>query len=120
MRRRPSWLFALAVLVSLGGPAAAQVNPFADTLDLTPRDIELLKDAAATLFANDQAEVGETVTWANPASGNSGSVSLVRLFEHQGLPCRRLQHTIKQKGYADAAIYQFARCRTADGTWKLL
>jgi surface antigen len=100
--------------------ATAQVNPFGDSLDLKESDIAMLQAAASALFQDEKAAVGQSETWNNPETGNSGVVSVVRLFEHGGLPCKRLQHTIKQKGFADRSIYQFARCRTSDGSWKLL
>jgi surface antigen len=102
------------------GAAAAQVNPFGDSLDLEETDIAMLQAAANALFQDDDAAIGQSEAWNNPETGNSGTVSVVRLFEHGGLPCKRLQHTIKQKGRADRSIYQFARCRTSDGSWKLL
>jgi surface antigen len=111
---------ALALVLSVAAPAVAQVSPFGDSLDLKAEDIEMLKAAAAALFDDDSARLGDTRTWSNPASGNTGSVSLVKTFEHQGLPCKRVQHVIKQKGRDDQVIYQFARCRTAAGTWQLL
>jgi surface antigen len=110
----------LSLMLSCAWPADAQVSPFGDSLDLEAEDIEMLKAAAAALFANDDARIGDTKTWSNPASGNTGSASLVKTFEHQGLPCKRVQHVIQQKGRADQVIYQFARCRTSDGTWQLL
>jgi surface antigen len=111
---------AVALILAAAAPAVAQVNPFGDSLDLEAEDIEMMKAAAAQLFTDDSARLGDTRTWSNPASGNAGSVSLVKAFEHQGLPCKRVQHAVKQKGRADNVIYQFARCRTSDGTWKLL
>lgn len=100
--------------------ATAQVNPFGDSLDLEESDVAMLQAAASTLFQDDNARIGQTETWNNPETGNSGAVSILQLFEHEGLPCKRLQHAIKQKGRADQNIYQFARCRTNDGSWKLL
>jgi surface antigen len=116
--RSAALIFAL--VLSGAAPAGAQVSPFGDSLDLEAEDVELLKAAAAAFFADDGARICDTKTWSNPASGNSGSVSLLKTFEHQGLPCKRVQHVVKQKDRADQVIYQFARCRTADGTWKLL
>lgn len=116
--RSVALIFALAL--SGAAPAGAQVSPFGDSLDLTADDVEMLKAAAAALFADDGARLGDTRTWSNPASGNTGSVSLVKTFEHQGLPCKRVQHVVEQKGRADQVVYQFARCRTSDGTWRLL
>jgi surface antigen len=110
----------LALVVAGAAPAGGQVSPFGDSLDLKAEDVEMLKAAAAALFADDGARIGDTRTWSNPASGNTGSVSLVKTFEHQGLPCKRVQHHVKQKGRSDQVVYQFARCRTADGTWRLM
>src|SRR6185295_11027205 len=100
--------------------ASSQVNPFGDSLDLKESDIAMLQAAANALFQDDHAQVGRTEAWSNSKTGNSGTVSLLKLFEHAGLPCKRLQHSIKQKGRADQNIYQFSRCRSSDGTWKLL
>ena len=117
-------LRALLVALTIGllwvQVAAAQVNPFGDSLDLEDSDINLLQAAANALFQDEKAGIGQTETWSNPQTGNSGAVLLLRLFEHAGLPCKRLQHSIKQKGRADQITYQFARCRTSDGSWKLL
>ena len=114
-------LLVVLVLGLLCAQAAlAQVNPFGDSLDLKDSDVAMLQAAASALFRNDKAQIGQTESWSNPKTGNSGAVSLLELFEHAGMPCKRLQHSIKQKGRADLIIYQFARCRTADGSWKLL
>ena len=117
-------LRALLVVLTVGvlwaQTTAAQVNPFGDSLDLKDSDIAMLQAAASALFQDDKAAIGQTKSWSNPKTGNSGTVSLLELFEHAGMPCKRLQHSIKQKGRADQIIYQFARCRVGDGSWKLL
>jgi surface antigen len=117
-------LRALLVVLTVGilwtQTTAAQVNPFGDSLDLKDSDIAMLQAAASALFQDDKARLGQTESWSNPKTGNSGAVSLLELFQHAGMPCKRLQHSIKQKGHADLIIYQFARCRTGDGSWKLL
>ena len=99
---------------------AAQINPFGDSLNLKDSDIAMLQAAASALFQDDKAPIGRTESWSNPKTGNSGEVSLLQRFDHAGMPCKRLQHSIKQKGRADLVIYQFARCRTGDGSWKML
>jgi surface antigen len=120
MRSLRAAIAVLAMGLPFLQPAAAQVNPFGDSLDLKDSDVSMLQAAASTLFRDDQARIGQTESWSNPKTGNSGTVSLLGLFEHAGMPCKRLQHSIKQKGHADLILYQFARCRAADGTWKLL
>jgi surface antigen len=118
MKAIPTILLVSALLWA--DPARTQVNPFGDSLDLEESDVAMLQAAANALFQDDKARVGQSETWNNPETGNSGAVSILQLFEHEGLPCKRLQHAIKQKGHADQNIYQFARCRTNDGSWKLL
>ena len=113
-------LFILAAALLWPLATAAQVNPFGDSLDLKDADIAMLQAAASTLFQNDEARIGQTETWSNPKTGNSGAVSLLEVFKRSGMPCKRVQHSIKQKGRTDQIIYQFARCRAADGSWKLL
>lgn len=65
------------------------------------------------------APTGETVTWNNPESDNSGSYKVVRDgMSDQGNYCREFQQEIivggeRQKGYGTA-------CQQPDGTWRLL
>ena len=65
------------------------------------------------------APVGETITWNNPRTGNSGSVTPVRDgTSSSGRYCREFQQTVTvagetQQGYGIA-------CRQPDGTWRIL
>ncbi|WP_420349107.1 hypothetical protein [Pelagibius sp.] len=109
------------VIVGSALPVQAQLNPFQRSgFELTPEDIQMLQTAAARLYQGETAEVGTVETWSNAASGNTGAVQLVQIFEHQGLTCRRLQHDIKINDVEDTFRYIFDRCKTASGEWKLL
>ncbi|WP_422367867.1 hypothetical protein [Pelagibius sp.] len=118
--------FALAALAalfvtSLTLPAQAQFNPFQRSgFELTQKDIELLVAAAAKLYQGETAEVGTVETWSNETSGNTGAVQLIRVFEHKGLTCRRLQHDIQVSKVANTFRYIFDRCKTESGEWKVL
>lgn len=65
------------------------------------------------------APIGETITWDNPRSGNSGAITPVREgTSASGQYCREFQQTItvggkRQQGYGIA-------CRQPDGTWRIL
>ena len=114
---------ALAIIVAglPSPPARAQFNPFTRAgFDLSQEDIAMLEAAAEKLYLDESVAVGSRESWSNPQSGNSGTVALVGTFEHQGLPCRRLQHDIKVKDVQDSFRYIFDRCKTAGGEWKLL
>ena len=65
------------------------------------------------------APMGQTITWNNPDSGNSGSITPVRDGNHQdGRYCREFQQTVEiggelEKGYGTA-------CRQPDGSWQIM
>lgn len=66
------------------------------------------------------APVGQTITWNNPESGNSGTVTPVRDGTDQasGAYCREYQQTVTVGGKTEQA-YGTA-CRQPDGTWKIV
>ena len=122
MIRFVSLALAAAILTGLAGlPAQAQLNPFTRSgFELSQEDIDMLKAAAEKLYLGETAPVGKAEHWANVATGNSGTVQLIGLFDHQGLPCRRLQHDITIKNVADPYRFIVDRCKAADGSWKQL
>ena len=65
------------------------------------------------------APVGQTITWNNPNSGNSGSVTPVREGKAaSGEYCREFQQTVTIGGKSENA-YGTA-CRQPDGSWKIV
>lgn len=65
------------------------------------------------------APVGQQITWNNPQSGNSGTITPVRDgYANNGAYCREFQQTItvggqKQQGYGRA-------CQQPDGSWQIV
>lgn len=65
------------------------------------------------------APIGQTISWNNPQSGNSGTITPVRDGNHtDGRYCREFQQTIEiggklEKGYGTA-------CRQPDGSWQIM
>jgi surface antigen len=84
---------------------------------LDQRDKQLAAQNAQNTFEN--ARTGQTSTWQNPDSGNSGTITPTHTFQNAtGQYCREYQQTIKvggetQQGYGTA-------CRQADGSWKIV
>ncbi len=114
-------VLAAMVWVSLDTSALSQGNPFKRMgAELSKEDIELLKRAAAKLYEPDSVQVGTTEAWTNSDSGNSGIVTLIKIFEKQGMPCRQLQHEVRVSGKSDPSSVEFTRCKTTEGDWKLL
>lgn len=109
-------LLAVTVLVATSWPVTAQINPFKHSdFELTEKDVALLKAAAANLYEGETAPLGIQEAWSNPMSGNAGTVELVRIFEHKGLTCRRLQHDI-----AEPFRFIIDRRQVSPGVWKTL
>lgn len=111
----------LAALTAGGVGGAFAANPFARSgFELEAGDIELMTAATQRLYLNEDTPVGTAESWNNPESGNSGSVTLILKHEYKGLPCRRLQHDIQLSTSADPYRFIVDRCKTADGSWKVL
>ncbi len=65
------------------------------------------------------APVGQQITWSNPDSGNSGTVTPVREGrDNTGNTCREYQSTVTVGGKTEQA-YGTA-CRQPDGSWKIV
>ncbi|HEV7367898.1 RT0821/Lpp0805 family surface protein [Arenibaculum sp.] len=65
------------------------------------------------------APVGQTISWSNPDSGNSGTVTPVREGRTQtGAYCREFQQTILVGGRSERAVGQ--ACQQADGSWQIV
>lgn len=65
------------------------------------------------------APVGETITWNNPESGNSGTFTPVRDGRSSsGAYCREFQQTVNVGGRRQQA-YGTA-CREPDGDWRIV
>ena len=122
MRRSASALLFAACLAT--APASAQFIPAPFGADLMPdgmtrEDIDIVTAASAKLYSAEGAAVGNTETWSNPKTGNSGTITVTRVFENKGMPCRQVTHKIKAGGRSEQT-YVFNRCRVPTGEWKLL
>ena len=65
------------------------------------------------------APIGQTITWNNPESGNSGTYTPVRDgYDNTGAYCREYQTTVTVGGKVEEA-YGTA-CQQPDGSWKVV
>lgn len=105
---------AISLTAMVSAEALAQRLP--EDLNLNRQDLDIMRETARTAL-NDEPD-GSTLEWENPQTGNSGTVTVVRSFEYQGLPCRRIRHAIKTKGVADVHGAEWTQCQK-DGAWKI-
>jgi len=80
---------------------------------LTAQDVKMQHDAA--LHALSREKVGSTVTWANPTSGNSGSVSPTHDYMVGDVPCRNFTVTVQAKDL-DLTTH-FVGCKSEPNVW---
>lgn len=66
---------------------------------------------------------GTTLSWHNPQTDNSGTVTLLSTFTSTGRDCRRVRYVVNPGKNATPqekpGTYELNSCRSADGTWKL-
>lgn len=113
---------ALPALAPLPAPAQFIPTPLGSHMmpdSLTHDDVSALSAASAKLYTPETVSVGAVERWSNAKSGNSGTVTLTRVFERDGMPCREIVHRIKLVREGDQ-VYHFNRCRVASGEWKLV
>jgi surface antigen len=102
------WIVAGSLL---GGLAGGYVGHKLDA-----RDKRMAEETAARAF--EQNRTGQTSTWSNPDSGNSGSVTPTKTYQLAGGQyCRRYTQTISVGGEPQEA--SGTACRQADGTWAI-
>ena len=123
--KRPSYA-ARAVLCSLGlslaasGYAHAQLIPFFANMGpfLNTEDFTFANAAAHTLLAPQPATLGTAIPWNNPASGNSGILTMGRSYERDGHDCREVSwHDLFKDG--NQRTLTLDTCNIS-GVWKLM
>jgi len=103
----------------IAGAAQAQLLPTWEThITLTQQDLDMIR-GAVTNQVHGKA-VGTTASWTNPASGNSGSIRLVKKLARKNQQCEDIEYTVRSGGtpvYTEH--YHFTSCLQPDGTCKI-
>ena len=113
-------LLPALLMAGAGTSARAQITgffgdqgPFLDRADLVQADA-----AARRLLRPRPAAVGASETWAEPSSGDSGTLTIQRAYQSQGRDCRAVQwHDVFKSGADRSVILQ--TCLVA-GRWRLV
>ena len=103
----------------MAGSAEAQLFPTWEThITLTQQDLDMIHNAVTNEVHG--KPVGTTASWSNPASGNSGSIKLVKKLVLNRQQCEEIEYTAHTKGppiYTEH--YHFTSCLQPDGAWKI-
>jgi surface antigen len=119
MTQRLRYLLPFALLL-VAAPAAAQLmGPLWETnVALTRGDLDMIRATLAGKIHGHPA--GTTARWQNPVSGNSGKITLLRVFEQNGERCERIQyHNYARERWRPNDHFTLTSCRQPDGSWKL-
>ena len=98
--------------IALGAMAGQAVGRSMD-------EVDRMKMQQAYSNSLEFSRAGETTSWSNPDSGNSGNVTPVNTFQNaEGRYCREFQQEVivageTQQGFGTA-------CRTPDGQWEII
>lgn len=102
----------IAAGVLLGGLAGGAVG---NALDQADREHAWQAQQASM----ETARTGETTSWQNPDSGNSGTYTPQRTYQNaEGEYCREFQQTVTVDGNTESAFG--TACRQPDGSWKIV
>ncbi len=86
----------------------------------TDDDFDRMHTAAARLYEG-QSSVGTVERWRSPESNDAGEVTLVRIFDSHGMPCRTIDYTIHFAITKDSPDhYVINWCRVSGKTWKIV
>jgi len=112
-------IVSLLAGLMIAGAAEAQLLPtWGTSVTLTQQDLDLIHGAVTNQIHGKPA--GTTASWSNPASGNSGSIKLVRKLARKNLRCEDIEYMVRSGGtpiYSEH--YHFTSCLQPDGTWKI-
>ena len=106
---RLPWVFVLGTLV--GGWLGSETGKKLDEAD----KVKVQQTAQNTLEHN---QTGQTASWHNPDSGNSGTITPTDTYKSQGKDCREFESTVTVDGKTEPATGR--ACREEDGTWKIV
>ncbi|WP_211103785.1 RT0821/Lpp0805 family surface protein [Skermanella pratensis] len=115
MRRTGLLMLAAAVLLPLDAVEAQLL--FGSRLGeahYQGDDTKIIMQVGADMLRN--APDGESRPWSNPQTGHGGTITMVRSYERNGMPCRdaRMSSDVGRRN----VVYILPVCRIADGTWK--
>ncbi len=104
-------LIATGAGVFIGALIGSEIGKSMDDVDRMKADQAITQARAAP--------IGETITWNNPDSGNSGTVTPMRDgTSASGAYCREFQQTVTIGGETEQAFG--TACRQPDGSWQIV
>ena len=108
------WALQPANAQGLGLPMGSLWDTY---VTLTRADIDMIRGILAQQIHNNKP--GNSATWRNPESGNSGTVTLINILSRQGRRCERIEYRMSPPQGTPSDRFALTSCLQADGSWKL-
>jgi surface antigen len=81
----------------------------------TPEDKHIMRKTARDVLEN--GKDGTKVSWENPETGHSGSITPISNTKRADLTCRKTRFFNSAEGLTSIQLHLL--CKQADGTWKI-
>jgi 17 kDa outer membrane surface antigen len=113
--------FALPIALSFAvAPVHAQTPlgmSWETYVTLTQGDMDMIK---ATLAGQIHGKkLGSQANWTNPQSGNSGSITLLKISSRDGRRCEQIEYRNVPPNKTPFDRFVLTSCLQADGSWRL-
>ena len=119
MLRMLRYALPMTLCLGLQSAHAQPVGSFWESnVTLTQADLDMITGDLAKQIHGKQ--LGVTASWNNPASGNSGTVKLLKILTREGRRCEEIEYRISPPEKAmPSDRYVLTSCMQPDGSWKL-
>lgn len=100
---------------------AQMINPFGvnNRATLSKDDYKIALEAVGTLLNEQPPSVGRFDTWSNPASGNHGKFTILKIFTSNGMPCRKVNSYVAyHRAGTTPRSFTLDVCKLPNGEWK--
>lgn len=118
---RPMLKFALPIALSLAAAPLHAQTPLGMSWEtyvtLTQADMDMIKTTLATQVHG--KKLGTQASWANPQSGNSGSITLLKISSREGRRCEQIEYRTVPPNKTPFDRFVLTSCVQTDGSWKL-
>jgi surface antigen len=121
MLMSPIAKFVLPVALLLAfQPAQAQLlgRMWETSVTLTRADLDLIQQTLAQKIHGKPA--GTKASWKDPSSGNSGTITLLKVIAQHGQRCEQIKYrNYPPETWRPSDHFVLTSCRQPDGSWKL-
>jgi exopolyphosphatase/pppGpp-phosphohydrolase len=108
----------MSTIACVAAQAQGLTQPWDEITPLTPQDRAIIRSTVQSQIHGKRPQTA--AKWTNPASGHSGTITLLSKSARQDMPCERIEYRIIEPGGRQQhGRYVFTSCQLPDGNWKL-